>query len=130
MALLPKGADMKANSEHALQYNIVRALKLSGFIVLDTDVMDALKYFGKNNANRYAYISHHKGMGYTKGQADLIVGKNGKFWALELKTATGRQSPEQREFQAMCAEKGLDYKVIRGIQEIEQFIQGVNDAKK
>lgn len=121
---------MKANSEHALQYNIVRALKMSGFIVLDTDVMDALKYFGRNNANRYSYISHHKGMGYTKGQADLIVGKNGKFWALELKTATGRQSPEQREFQAMCQEKGLDYKVIRGIQEIEQFIQGVNDAKK
>ena len=121
---------MKANSEHALQYNIVRALKMSGFIVLDTDVMDALKYFGRNNANRYAYIAHHKGMGYTKGQSDLIVGKNGKFWALELKTATGRQSPEQREFQAKCQENGLDYRVIRGIQEIEEFIKGVQNAEK
>ena len=121
---------MRANSEHALQYNIVRALKFYGFIVLDTDVMDALKFFRNNDVKRYSYILHHKCMGYTKGQADLIVGKNGKFWALEFKTATGRQSPEQREFQAQCEKNGLDYKVIRSIQEIEQFIKGVNDAKK
>lgn len=120
---------MKAGSEHALQYNIVRVLKMSDFIVLDTDVMDALKYFGRNNANRYSYIAHHKGMGYTNGQADLIVGKNGQFWALELKTQTGRQSPEQKLFQAMCEEKGLEYRVIRSIADIENFIKSVNEIK-
>lgn len=120
---------MKAGSEHALQYNIVRALKMSGFIVIDTDVMDALKFFGHKNYNRFNYINHHKNMGYTNGQADLIVGKNGQFWALELKNQKGRQSPEQKLFQARCEEQGLEYRVIRSIAEIEKFIDSVNAIK-
>ena len=120
---------MKAGTEHALQYNIVRALKAARFIMLDTDVMDALKFFGQKNMARFAYISHHKNMGYTKGQSDLIVGKAGKFYAIELKTKLGRQSPEQRQFQEMCMQNGLDYRIIRSIADVESFIAQVKSEE-
>ena len=119
---------MKAGSEHAFQYNAVRMLKAARFIIIDTDVMDALKFitpqgkFGKMDSRRFVYISHHKNMGYTKGQSDLIVGKNGQFWALELKAQKGRQSPEQKQFQAMCEAEGLTYLLVNDYPSLENFI--------
>ena len=119
---------MKAGSEHSFQYSVVRVLRANGFLVIDTDVMDALKYLGSNprDYRRFSFISHHKNMGYTNGQADLIVGNNGHFWALELKTATGKQSQDQKLFQVMCERRGLSYRIIRSFQDVDEFIKEVD----
>ena len=119
---------MKIGSEHAFQYSVVRVLRANGFLVIDTDVMDALKYFGSNRKDyrRFSFISHHKNMGYTNGQADLIVGNKGHFWALELKTNKGVQSPDQKLFQVMCERRGLSYRIIRSFDDLDEFIKEVN----
>ncbi len=118
---------MKAGSEHSFQYSVVRMLRANGFLVIDTDVMDALKYLGSHNdRRRFSFISHHKNMGYTNGQSDLIVGNNGHFWALELKTATGKQSQDQKLFQVMCERRGLSYRIIRSFQDVDEFIKEVD----
>lgn len=114
---------MRINSEHTFQYGVVRALQMSGFIVWNTDVMDALKFFGHKDAMRFAYIRHHKNMGYTKGQSDLVVAKNGQFWAIELKTPKGKQSKEQKQFQAICEFNGIQYIIIRNYTDLERFIE-------
>lgn len=118
---------MKAGSEHSFQYSVVRVLRANGFLVVDTDVMDALKYFGSNHRDyrRFSFIKHHKNMGYTNGQADLIVGNKGHFWALELKTSKGVQSADQKLFQEMCERRGLSYRIIRSFQDLDEFIKEV-----
>ena len=118
---------MKAGSEHSFQYSVVRVLRANGFLVVDTDVMDALKYFGSNlrDYRRFSFIKHHKNMGYTNGQADLIVGNKGHFWALELKTSKGVQSVDQKLFQEMCERRGLSYRIIRSFQDLDEFIKEV-----
>ena len=117
---------MKAGSEHSFQYSVVRVLRANGFLVVDTDVMDALKYLGSyNDRRRFSYISHHKNMGYTNGQSDLIVGNKGHFWALELKTSKGVQSADQKLFQEMCERRVLSYRIIRSFQDLDEFIKEV-----
>ena len=60
-------------------------------------------------------------MGYVKGQPDLIVLKNGKFWLLELKSEKGKQSIEQIEYQKLCEVNGIDYIVIRNLEDLKQL---------
>lgn len=115
---------MRIGSEHSFQFAVVRMLKLSGFLFWNTDVMDALKFFKPNDPRRFAFISHHKNMGYTKGQSDLVVVKNGRFWAVELKTEEGRQSKEQKLFQAECEKHGIQYVIIRNFVDLDEFIKG------
>lgn len=115
---------MRIGSEHSFQFAVVRMLKLSGFLFWNTDVMDALKFFKPNDPRRFAFIAHHKNMGYTKGQSDLVVVKNGRFWAVELKTEEGRQSKEQKLFQAECEKHGIQYVIIRNFVDLDEFIKG------
>ncbi len=49
------------------------------------------------------------------GGADLIGMILGRFAALEVKTPTGRQSPEQRQFQALVESKGGIYLLARSV---------------
>lgn len=115
---------MRIGSEHAFQFAVVRSLKATGFLLWNTDVMDALKFFKTKDPMRFAFISHHKNMGYTKGQSDLVVVKKGRFWAVELKTEDGRQSKEQKQFQAECEKQGISYVIIRNFVDLEEFIKG------
>jgi hypothetical protein len=47
------------------------------------------------------------------GGADLIGVFHGRFVAVEIKTAIGRQSPEQRTFQQLVERKGGEYVLLR-----------------
>ncbi len=49
----------------------------------------------------------------TKGQADILGCAAGKFVAVEVKTETGRQSPEQKEFQSKVEAAGGIYILAR-----------------
>lgn len=51
------------------------------------------------------------------GGSDLIGMILGRFAALEVKTPTGRQSPEQRQFQALVESKGGIYLLARSVED-------------
>lgn len=79
---------------------------------------------GKRNAIEAAKF---KAMGVRAGFPDLILcvarqGYHGLF--VELKTAKGRQSDNQKYYQAVLEEQGYKYVVIRSI---EDFIATINE---
>lgn len=110
-------------TEHATQKAIISLLRLRGAVVIGADVMDGLKFFTNADARRFQFIRHHKEMGYTKGQPDLIFILSGHVYFVEMKTATGRQSQEQKEFQRQLEAAGQTYLVWRSVQDCVDFIK-------
>lgn len=77
---------------------------------------------GKRNAIEAAKF---KAMGVRAGFPDLILcmarhGYHGLF--IELKTAKGRQSENQKYYQCVLEEQGYCYEVVRSIEEFKQVI--------
>jgi hypothetical protein len=59
------------------------------------------------------------------GGADLIGIFRGRFVAVEIKTATGRQSPEQRMFQQLVERKGGVYVVLRSVEDAITWLESM-----
>lgn len=53
-----------------------------------------------------------------KGIPDIIVVAGGLFYALEVKTPVGRQSPEQKEFEALVKKHGGKYHIVRSLEDV------------
>lgn len=59
---------------------------------------------------------------YSKtGVPDIILVKEGFFYGLEVKKATTKQSPNQKEFEDGCKKAGGKYFVVRGIEDLEKI---------
>lgn len=56
------------------------------------------------------------------GGADLIGCYRGRFVAVEIKTPTGRQTPEQVTFQNLITAKGGIYVVLRSVEDAWAWI--------
>lgn len=56
------------------------------------------------------------------GGADLIGCYRGRFLAVEIKTPTGRQSPEQRTFQGCVELNGGEYVVLRSVKDAREWL--------
>lgn len=69
-------------------------------------------------------------MGRTKGAPDLIAGKDGVSYWLELKTDKGRQSAEQRCFQNLAPTFGAKYIVVRSEEDIKELLDGKDRSFK
>lgn len=54
----------------------------------------------------------------TPGSPDIIVIMNGDFIGLEVKTKSGRQSPDQKEFERAVKDAGGEYYVIRSVDDL------------
>lgn len=54
-----------------------------------------------------------------RGLPDIIVVAGGLFFALEVKSKVGRQSPEQKEFEAQVKKHGGKYFVVRSIEDVQ-----------
>ncbi|MDD5081754.1 MAG: VRR-NUC domain-containing protein [Dehalococcoidales bacterium] len=67
--------------------------------------------------------------GARKGTADLLViyGAQGlaQIVFLELKSTKGKQSPEQKGFQAEVEAHGCRYFIVRSQEELEKILEGV-----
>lgn len=61
-------------------------------------------------------------MGRAKGAPDLIAGKDGKSYWLELKTKTGKQSLEQQCFQDLAPLFGAKYLVVRSFDDVKELL--------
>lgn len=60
-----------------------------------------------------------------KGQADIsgILAPQGRRVEIEVKTATGRQRPEQKNWQAMIEAMGGIYVVARSVEDVERALK-------
>ena len=101
--------------EHVFQCHVARMLRMSSFLVINCDVMDACRFL-KGVQDRAYFINYHKMRGYTNGQPDLIAGKNGQFYALELKGKNGRLSESQKKIQKNVRGRRFNISCYPGLQ--------------
>lgn len=59
------------------------------------------------------------------GGADLIGIYRGRFIAIEIKTETGRQTPEQKTFQALVESLGGTYQILRSVNDALTWIESM-----
>jgi len=53
-----------------------------------------------------------------RGVPDIILVDGGHFVGIEVKTRTGRMSPEQREFEKRLSEAGGTYHLVRDVDDL------------
>lgn len=71
---------------------------------------------------RLYYVYYNiQGLGSFPGLSDLVAIKDGRVVHLEIKTTTGRQSEKQKEFQADLEEAGGEYRIVRGIDDVQDL---------
>lgn len=100
--------------EHNIQVGIVQYLRLRGFEVF------AIPNGGRRDAVTGAKL---KAEGVSAGVADLIILLPiGNVLFVEVKTAKGRQSPEQKAFQERVEKLGFNYVIWRSVEDAEKFI--------
>ena len=124
---------MKKDIEHALQCACVHWFRLQ--YPAYATLLFAVPNGGARNAITGARL---KDEGVTAGVADLILfvpkvvfneGENGRIidvtaaLCIEIKTPTGRQSPEQRAWQAAIEAQGYKYAIARDVLGFVKIIQ-------
>lgn len=117
---------MSKQPEHILQKQIVGYLRGQGILTVDTDVMSGLMFLGNNQRVRCGFINHHKRMGYTVGQADLVLLlDDGETLLVELKDGNNnKQSSDQKFFETMARKRGHNYVVWRRFEDAIDFVRG------
>ena len=115
-----------SSNEHILQKQFIELLHLHNILVISTDIMDGLKFCG-NEKNRFSFISHHKQMGYVKGQPDLIVIIKDAVVFVEMKFDNGRQTKEQKQFEKRVKELVHNYIVLHSWRECEEFVKAITE---
>lgn len=96
-------------SEAKLQSEIWKWIN-NNFIIHDKCVAYHIPNGGARNEREGANL---KAQGVVPGVADLHILCNGKSLYIELKTAIGTQSNEQKEFERMVNNHGAQYHVVR-----------------
>lgn len=77
-------------------------------------------FFWRNNTG--AFRTEKGGMYFfgAKGSPDIfVVTRGGYLVSLEVKTQKGRQSPDQRVWEARCREIDAAYHVVRSIEDVQ-----------
>lgn len=108
--------------EHQLQYLIHNFLTANKIIHFETDVMSGLQFFSHTDKRRFAFINHHKKLGYLKGQPDLVVLAGEKVFFVELKKESGRQSKEQKLVEQQLINNGYNYAVWKSLDDCKSFV--------
>jgi penicillin-binding protein-related factor A (putative recombinase) len=65
-----------------------------------------------------------KAMGLISGVSDCLFIWHGRVYCFEFKTETGRQSPSQIEWMHRVNQQGINYYIIRSL---EQFKTQINE---
>ena len=101
------------HDEFVLQHLIVTTLRSWGMVVFS---IPNERNAGVSDAVRM------RATGLTKGAPDLVCwSRNGKCWWMELKTPTGKRSPEQECMEDVAHRIGVEYKVVRSVNDIKDI---------
>src|SRR5574343_1179476 len=74
---------------------------------------------GKRNAIEGAKF---KAMGVLAGVADILIFKDCKFYAIELKAGKGSQSDAQQDFMNNWIKEGGEYELCRSIDDLKEIL--------
>ena len=100
------------NQESILMHKIMSALSAEGCFVLRTN--SGVYYDSNGSRIRVGF----------PGLSDLVGFRpDGKFFALEIKTATGRPSEEQLKFIDFCHRKGIPAGIARSVEDALQILE-------
>lgn len=108
-----------AQSESELQAIIVAYFRYNYPQYLIYSSLNGVKISG---SNKYGIIAKQKKEGMLNGVADLEVILPNKVLFIELKTAIGKQSPDQIVMQQKLTELGHSYYLVRSLEEFKQVI--------
>lgn len=75
-----------------------------------------------NNSFNRIEGARNKALGVVQGISDVEFIDYGITWFLEFKLPGGKQSPEQKEFQAEVEARGHMYKILYSFEEFKNFI--------
>jgi hypothetical protein len=117
------------HKESFLQKNCVRWLRLQHKDIITIPANADYKFAG-TDTQRAIIGKRMNELGYRRGTADLYIAKaNGEFHGLfvEFKADNGRQTQEQKDFEAMVTAEGYLYVVCRSV---VYFIETVNNYLK
>lgn len=64
-----------------------------------------------------------QGLGAYKGIVDILSIKDGIVLFIEVKTKTGRQSDNQKQFEEAITSHGGHYVIARGYEDIENYLK-------
>lgn len=114
-AMLPK---KKGRPEEYLQAAIVRYYRMH------YPNRYGLLFSNHNNANSAAQGEKAKAQGRVAGVSDLTYLKgNAEVVFIECKTATGKQSPEQKQWQKLIEENGYRYEIVRSLDDAKKIFE-------
>ena len=77
------------------------------------------------NANAGCMIKSHNPIN-KNGLSDIMGIYRGRFFAIECKSAVGRQSLAQRQFQEMVETSGGIYLLCRGVEDVETIFNSTS----
>ena len=77
--------------------------------------------YNLNNSANKIDGNRNKALGLIKGRSDMVYYYKGSAIMLELKTAKGKQSKEQIQWQELLESNGFCYLVLRSLEEFKQF---------
>lgn len=127
---MPHGADaFRARSEMEKRrvgaYEDEDDLQIATADFLDLALPDNARWFHVPNGGKRgkAEAGRFKAMGVKPGVGDVIVLFGPIYIMVEMKTATGSLSPEQREWRAFCRSVGAPWKLCRSVLEVEDFLR-------
>jgi len=102
----------------------VKLKRLKDFIT-ESDIKNQVKdYFSLKGWFHFPLTA---GMGSYKGVPDRIAAKDGRVLFIEVKRPRGKQSENQREFQANIEGAGGEYILVRCL---EDLIEGIKEGGK
>jgi hypothetical protein len=105
-------------SEHQIQCAVARYLDLA----LE-GVPNCIWWAVPNGGYRdVRTASKLKAEGVKPGVSDIMVLWGGRLICIELKTAKGRQSPEQKQWADDATLSGAAYYVARSVEQVEEFL--------
>lgn len=64
---------------------------------------------------QHALMAKLKRMGLTPGVSDLVIGQRGRMFCMEVKSSRGRQSENQKLFQAWAESCEIPYEIVRSV---------------
>ena len=97
---------------------VVKTIKQTESMILN-QVRNTLKLDG------WDVTRHQQGLGSRRGFPDLTALKDGKTLYIEVKTATGKQSPYQIEFERICKAHGGTYILARSVDDIKPYLTSI-----
>lgn len=106
------------NEELNIQAQIINYLRMRGVYAFSVP--------NGTNIKNVATRTLMKRSGLLSGVSDIIILTNNKPWFIEIKTAKGKQSDNQKQFEAKVNELGFDYKIWRSIDDAINWYKEFN----